>query len=770
MVIKMEFPVGSPARKMNPFAAFSLFCTVTPEQRRRKMVAQGWKMILLALLISLGSLSGAEAQKRITHDDLFKSRSFMQRQLPGLRSMNDGNHYTLMEEGSRIVKYSYQTGQKVATILDLKSIQEAPLSSFQSYELSNDETKILLTTAMEPIYRHSFTASYYVWNSVTGELVSLSEKGKQQLATFSPDGERVAFVRDNNLFIKNLKFGTESQVTTDGEKNKIINGAPDWVYEEEFGFSKAFAWSPDSRFLAFIRFDESRVREFTMTLFNTAGETPGKVEYPRAESFKYPRAGEGNSLVSVKVYDVRSRGTILADTGTESDIYLPRIKWAPYGANLVIMRMNRRQNQLDLLLTNPFTGDSRPLFTEKNEKFVDEDFLDKFTFLENGQFVVTSERDGFAHLYLHDKEGFEIKKLTSGNFDVTAFYGYDAVRKLFYYQAAAESPLRREVYFVSSDGKKKGKLSPVQGTNRADFSNNFNYYIHYHTNVSTPAVITLHDYKGKQIRVLEDNEALKKRLAEYALPQKEFFTFTTPEGISLNGWMIRPSGFEATRKYPVVMTQYSGPNSQQVTDSWSVGWNEYLAQEGFAVVCVDPRGTGARGEEFRKVTYMQLGRYESDDMVSAARYLGTLPWIDPARISIWGWSYGGFMTALTMAKGGELFRAGIAVAPVTNWRFYDNIYTERYMRTPEENPQGYDDNSPVTHAGKIKGRLLLVHGSADDNVHVQNSMTFAEALVQGGVPFDMAIYTDKNHGIRGGNTTMHLYAKMEEFLRMQLLF
>lgn len=723
---------------------------------------------LLALLILLISASGAIAQKKISMDDLFKSRTFTQKQLPGMQPAKDGNHYTLMEEGTKIVKYNYLTGQKVATLLDLKAVADAPLKGFMSYELSDDETKILLMTEMEPIYRHSFTASYYVWNSVTQELLPLSDKGKQQLATFSPDGERVAFVRDNNLFIKNLKFGTETQVTTDGEKNRIINGAPDWVYEEEFGFSKAFAWSPDSRFLAYIRFDETAVKEFTMSLFNAAGNTPGKVEYPRLETFKYPRAGEGNSQVSVKIYDVKVRSNILAATGKESDIYIPRLRWVPDASNLVIMRMNRRQNQLDLLLTNPYTGDTRPLYTEKNEKYIDESFLDHFTFLDNGQFVVISERDGFAHLYLHDKEGFELKQLTSGKYDVTDFYGFDPIRKLFYYQAAAASPLRRGVCFVSADGKKRGQLSTLDGTNRATFSRNFNYYIHYHTSNTTPALITLHDWKGKQIRVLESNETLKTKLAEYAIPAREFFTFTTPEGVPLNGWMIKPAGWDPSKKYPVVMTQYSGPNSQQVTDSWSVGWNEYLAQEGFGVVCVDPRGTGARGEEFRKVTYMQLGRYESDDMVEAARYLASLPWVDGSRIAIWGWSYGGFMTALTMAKGGDLFRAGIAVAPVTNWRFYDNIYTERYMRKPDENPQGYDDNSPVTHAAKIKGRLLLVHGSADDNVHVQNSMTFAEALVQAGVPFDMAIYTDRNHSIRGGNTTIHLYSKMEEFLKQQL--
>ena len=709
------------------------------------------------------------AQKQITLEDLFVNGTFNQKSVQGLRSMNDGNHYTVMESGARIVRYSYQTGQKVSVVFDLSSIENVPISRFSQYEFSSDETKILLTTNIEPIYRHSFTAAYYVWNSVTQELTPLSDKGKQQLATFSPDGERVAFVRDNNLFIKSLRFGTESQVTYDGERNQIINGAPDWVYEEEFGFSKAFAWSPDSKFLAFMQFDESEVREFSMAMFK--GLQPAMDEfslYPGEETFKYPKAGEKNSNVKVMVHEIRSRTTITADAGGETDQYIPRINWTPDANDLVIMRLNRRQDQLDVLYANPFTGDSRLIYREKNDKFVDQDFLDKFIFLDNGHFVVTSERNGYSHLYLHDKQGFELAQLTKGDFDVTDFYGYDPGRKLFYYQAAAESPTQREVYFISQDGKKKGKLSSLQGTNRADFAKGFKYYINYFSNSSTPNLVTLHDWQGKQIRVLESNEALKNTVQEYAVAQKEFFTFKTSAGIDLHGWMLKPADFNPAQKYPVLITQYSGPNSQQVLDNFRVGWNEYLAQEGFVVVSVDPRGTGARGEAFRKVTYMQLGKYESDDMVEAARYLARQPYIDGEKIAIWGWSYGGFMTALTMSKGGELFRAGISVAPVTSWRFYDSIYTERYMRTPRENPDGYDDNSPLSHAGNIKGRMLLVHRTADDNVHVQNTMELAEALVQGNFKFDRMIYTNRIHGIRGGNTSMHLYKMKTDFLKREL--
>lgn len=709
------------------------------------------------------------AQKQITLEDLFVNGTFNQKSVQGLRSMNDGNHYTVMESGARVVKYSYQSGEKVSVVFDLSTIENAPINRFNQYEFSSDETKILLTTDIEPIYRHSYTAAYYVWNSVTQELTPLSDKGKQQLATFSPDGERVAYVRDNNLFVKSLRFGTENQITYDGERNRIINGAPDWVYEEEFGFSKAFAWSPDSKFLAFMQFDESEVREFSMAMFQ--GLQPSLDEfslYPGEETFKYPKAGEKNSIVKVMVHEIRSRTTITADTGEETDQYIPRINWTPDANDLVIMRLNRRQDQLDVLYSNPFTGDSRMIYREKNDKFVDQDFLDKFIFLDNGHFVVTSERNGYSHLYLHDKQGFELAQLTNGDFDVTDFYGYDPGRKLFYYQAAAESPTRREVYYTSQDGKKKGKLSSLQGTNRADFAKGFKYYINYFSNSTTPNLVTLHDWQGKQIRVLESNEALKNTVKDYALAMKEFFTFKTSEGIELHGWMLKPAGFNPSQKYPVLITQYSGPNSQQVLDNFRVGWNEYLAQEGFVVVSVDPRGTGARGEAFRKATYMQLGKYESDDMVEAARYLAGQSYIDGQKIAIWGWSYGGFMTALTMSKGGELFRAGISVAPVTSWRFYDSIYTERYMRTPRENPDGYDDNSPLSHAGKIKGRMLLVHGTADDNVHVQNSMELAEAMVQGNVQFEMMIYTNRNHGIRGGNTTMHLYKMKTDFLKREL--
>ncbi|SHF66132.1 dipeptidyl-peptidase IV Serine peptidase. MEROPS family S09B [Mariniphaga anaerophila] len=712
----------------------------------------------------------AQTGQKITLEDIFAYSTFRSETVTGLRSMNDGEHYSTLEGRTKIVKNSYKTGEVTDVLFDITKIDRAPISSFLDYEFSEDETKILLTTDVKPIYRHSYTAQYYVWNSVTEELSALSENGAQQLATFSPDGDRVAFVRDNNLFIKNLKFGSESQVTWDGKKNEIINGAPDWVYEEEFGFNKAFWWSPDSKFLSFIRFDETAVPEYSMTMY--AGEKPVIEEnklYPGKETFKYPKAGETNSTVSVKSYELYSKLTIDVQIGDKTDIYIPRLNWTPDSKDLVVMRMNRRQNVLDILYANPFTGETRPIYTEKNERYISEDFLDAFTYLADGRFVVKSERNGWSHLYMYDRLGFEQGQITKGEFDVTDFYGYDPSQKVFYYQAAAQSPLRREVYFISEDGKKQGKISTLEGTNRADFSKNFNYYVNYYSSSQSPSLITLHDKKNNLIRVLQDNTLLKNKMQKFSLPKKEFFTFKTSEGFELNGYMIKPVEFDQSRKYPVLITQYSGPNSQSVSDSWrGIGWNEYLAQEGFLVVSVDPRGTAARGEDFRKATYLQLGKYESDDMVETAKYLGSLPFVDAGNIAIFGWSYGGFMTLLSMEKGGELFKAGVAVAPVTNWRFYDTIYTERFMRTPRENPEGYDDNSPLTHAADIEGRLLIIHGSADDNVHVQNTYEFTEKLVQAGVQFDMAIYTNRNHSIRGGNTTMHLYTRMTNFLKEQL--
>jgi dipeptidyl-peptidase-4 len=712
----------------------------------------------------------AQEQKKLTLNDFITNHTFESESVRDVNSMNDGIHFSSLRDGTSIVKYSYSTGKEADTIFSLKNLKDSPINEISTYTFSTDEKRILIESKKKPIYRRSYTAEYYIWDEYTETLYELSEYGPQQAATFSPDGERVAFVRDNNIFIKTIRFGTEQQVTSDGKFNEIINGIPDWVYEEEFGYSRAFEWSPNSDKLAYVKFDESLVKEFPMQIYK--GLSPEKSEnelYPGYYKFKYPKAGEENSRVSVHVFDIKTRTNIKTDTGEETDIYIPRLKWSLDGENLAVFSLNRRQNELTVLYSNPYTGDSRTLFTEKNKRYIESDFLDYFSFLDdNSHFVVMSERDGWSHLYLYKNNGFLIKQITDGEFDVTDFYGYDSSRKLFFYQAAKESPLQREVYSISLDGKKQEKISLHAGTNSAIFSANYKYYLNYYSNINTPEMVSVYNQKGNEVRIIEDNRNLKEKLQEYVLPTHEFFSFETSEGTELNGYMLKPSYFDPTSEYPVVMYQYSGPNSQQVADKWKIDWHYFLAEQGYIIVCVDPRGTAARGEDFRKGIYMQLGRQESDDQIETARYISTLPYIDAENICIWGWSYGGFISSLALGKGGDVFKAAVSVAPVTNWRYYDTVYTERYMRTPQQNPDGYDDNSPINNISGITGNLLIIHGTADDNVHAQNTYEYAEALVQEGIPFDMHLYTNRNHSIFGGNTRLHLYTKIFKYFETHL--
>lgn len=725
--------------------------------------------IISVLLLSTACYLTIQAQN-ISLEDVITKGTFHQKSVTGLASSNDGLNYTILENnGTLIVKYSYKTGQRESIVLDTRELKNDSLISISEYTFSSDETKVLLMTDRKPIYRRSFTAVYFVYNFTTKELSRLS-KGRQQLATFSPDGERVAFFRNNNLFLKSLRFGTERQITNDGALNKIINGAPDWVYEEEFEFIKAFEWSPDSKQLAYIKFNEEAVSNYGMVMYE--GEKPELKEYavyPGERRFKYPKAGEKNSITQVWVYDIQAGQNIMMDTGKETNIYLPSIKWTYSGKDLAIIRLNRPQNLLELLFANSHAGDSRVIYTERNKRYIETDFLDNLQFLpDDKSFIILSEQDGYKHLYLYDMGGVKIRQLTEGKYDVMKYYGFDPLTKMFYYQAAAVSPLQREIYGISIDKKKKEMLSDKKGINDADFSVGYKFFINRFTNLTTPSLVTLYDIKGKQIRILEDNGELKSKMARFKIAQKEFFSFKTSEGIELNGWMIKPLNFSGNTKYPVFMTQYSGPNSQQVLDSFSINWDNWLAQEGYVVVCVDPRGTGARGEEFRKCTYGRLGILEATDQIEAAKYLSKQSYVDAKKIVIWGWSYGGFISSLCMARGGDVFKAGIAVAPVTNFRFYDSVYAERYMGLLSQNPEGYDDNSPIKLAAGIKGEFLLVHGSADDNVHLQNTMEFSEAMVQAGVPFQMMIYTNRNHNITGGNTRMHLYQLFDQFLNENL--
>ncbi|WP_088654670.1 S9 family peptidase [Geofilum rhodophaeum] len=701
--------------------------------------------------------------------DFVQRGTFTAKGLQQMRPMKDGRHYTVLEDnGSKIVKYAYDSGKAVEVLVDVPALKSTPIQKIEDYELSEKEDKVLAYVNKAPIYRRSFTADYYVIDIARKEIEALSEKGAQQAAAFAPDGYKVAFVRDNDLFIKNLRFGTETAVTSDGARDTLINGVPDWVYEEEFGFSRAFAWSGDSEELAFLKFNELEVDAYSFPLYQASHPERKEFElYPGSYRYKYPKAGSKNAQVGVHVYNLRQRTTKLMDLPAEEG-YVPRLQWTGAADELAVLTLNRRQDVLNLYLVNSASGVARSILTDRNKRYISEEVLDNVHFLEDGRhFVYVAEEDGYRHLHLYGKDGLKVRQLTSGEWEVTDYYGFDAKNKLFYFQAAATSPLRREVYSVRMDGTRLTRLTPREGTNRAWFSKDFSYYITSYETVKTPPVYAVYDSRGREQRVLEDNKVLLQRVKGFDLPQKEFFTFTTPEGVALNGWLLKPSGFSESATYPLVMTQYSGPASQQVLDRWSMGWEHYLAAKGYVVACVDGRGTGARGEEFLKQTYMQLGKLESDDQISAARHLGALPYVDAERIAIYGWSYGGFMTALSMSRS-DLFKAGIAVAPVTHWKFYDTAYTERFMRMPRENPAGYNSWSPLDLADQLAGRLFLIHGTADDNVHVQNTYEYADALVQAGKQFDMFVYPNRDHSIRGGNARMHLFQMKFDYLERWL--
>jgi len=714
---------------------------------------------LLAITVLVSINLSAGDYKKITLDDLFKTGTFRARSVYGLRSMTDGVHYTTQARGGIILRNSYKTGEVVDTIFKLSDYAELNIPYLGGYEFSSDEKKMLIMTNQTPIYRRSFTADYFVYDLQTKKIEALSLNGAQQLATFSPDASKIAFVRKNNMFIKDLKSGEEKQITNDGQFNYIINGACDWVYEEEFGFAKAFAWAPDGKKIAYYRFDEERVKQFNMNMFN-------RQLYPDNYAFKYPKAGEENSIVSIHVYNLESDKTLKMDVGQETDQYIARIKWTRDANMLSMMRLNRLQNKLDVMFADATTGNSQVIYTETNKYYISEVTDEYAYFTEDGKhFIINSEKDGWNHIYLMDINGNQVRQLTKGEFDITEFMGYNEAKKLVYYTAAKSAPMNREVFSVDIKGKKTKLLSPKEGSNRAVFSNGFKYFINYHSSLNTPSYISLHNAKGKEIRVLENNSGLIERIKEYTPLKREFTTITTSENVELNAWIMKPHDFDENKEYPVLITQYSGPNSQQVLNRFRMGWYHYLAQEGYIVVCVDPRGTGARGEYFRKMTYGQLGKYEVQDQIEAAKFLGNLPYVDANRIGIWGWSYGGFMSTGCLFKGNDVFKMAIAVAPVTNWRYYDSVYTERFMGLPQNNASGYDENSPINHVDKFnKGKYLLIHGTGDDNVHVQNAWELIEKLVQNDKQFDMQLYPDKNHGIYGGNTTLHLYKRMSNYI------
>ena len=710
---------------------------------------------ILIICFSLVFTTPIFSQKRdITLDDLWKNYAFHPKSMGGFNSMNDGEHYSTIEkteDGQEIIKYQFKNGKKVRILFKSADFE---IPKIGKYTFSENEKQLLLATETKSIYRYSSKSVYYIYDIHNDKISKLSDK-KVMYANFSPQGDKVAYVLDNNLFIKDIKSGTITQVTSDGKKNHIINGASDWVYEEEFALVRSFEWAPDGEHIAYYKFDETHVKEFSMDLFKGG-------LYPTQEVFKYPKAGEENSIVKVYFYNLeKDKNTYIY---TEKDYeYIPRIKWTNNPKVLALYGMNRHQNELDFVLANTEDGSNKILFTEKDKYFID--IHDNLTFLPQDNFIWTSEKDGFNHIYLKGLDGSE-QQITNGNWEVTSFHGVDSDKMEIYFTSTEEGSINRTLYAQHLDTDIKTKLSTENGTNNSSFSKGLKYYMNSASTANSAPVYTLHTAEGKKLKTLEDNTDFNTNMLEFNLTKKEFFTIKT-EDAELNAWMIKPPNFDENKEYPLFMFLYGGPGSQQVTNSF--GWTNYywyqmLAQKGYIVACVDNRGTGGNGAEFKKMTYKELGKYETIDQINAAKYFGNLNYIDADRIGIQGWSYGGYMSSLAITKGADVFSLAIAVAPVTNWRYYDNIYTERYMQTPQENSSGYDENSPINHVDKLKGHYLLVHGSADDNVHVQNTMEMISALVNANKQFDLFIYPDKNHGIYGGNTRYHLYKKMTDFI------
>ncbi len=692
--------------------------------------------------------------QNITLEDIWINYSFYPNYINGFKSMEDGENYTTLKnntDNQLIIKFNFKSGKKVKVIFSSKDFK---IPKINSYKFNLNENKILLSTKTEKIYRHSKKGIYYVYDIHNDKIEKLYDK-KIISPSFSPDGSKIAFVFENNIYIKNLTSKKVKKITNDGLKNQIINGQSDWVYEEEFALKKGFEWSPNSRYIAYYKFNEKNVKEFSMDKFN------GNL-YPYQYKFKYPKAGEENSIVRLYFYDLKNQKT--SNIFTEKDYeYFPRIKWTNNTGYLSVIGLNRHQNKLDFILVNPNNGSNSIIFSEHNDKYID--IHDNLTFLPNNYFIWTSEKDGYNHIYLKNIDKSE-KKLTNGKWEVTKFHGVDNDKMKLYYSSNKGGSTVQDLYCLNLITNQTKKLTRKKGTNNSFFSKGMKYFLNSYSNANNPPIFSLYNSDGKLIKVLEENTKLRDKLKKYNFSTKEFFTVKTNDS-ELNAWMIKPNDFDENKKYPLLMYVYGGPGSQKVKNMWDGNnfiWHQYLAENGIIIACVDNRGTGGKGEDFKKITYKNLGELETIDQIKSAKYFSKLNYVDEERIGIQGWSYGGFISSLAITKGAETFSMAIAIAPVTDWKFYDNIYTERYMLTPNENKKGYEQNSPINHAEKLKGKYLIIHGSADDNVHIQNTYEMISALVKANKQFDVFIYPDKNHGIYGGKTRFHLYKKMSDYI------
>ncbi len=726
------------------------------------------KLFVMCIMMLLAT-SNVSADNKITLKDV-TGKTFTPKYITGVDPIKGTDRYaSISNDGRQIIEYAFKTGNQTRVLFDIANTHGESIKQLDGYTLSPDGKRMLIQTNTHKIYRRSFTADYYIYTIQSRKLEKLSTGGPQQIPTWSPDGNQIAFVRDNNIFLVKLLYdNAESQITKDGKFNEIINGVPDWVYEEEFSTNRSLCFTADSRMLCWIKYDERKVKEYSLQLFMGSHPTMKANEvYPGTYTYKYPKAGEDNSIVSVWSYEIQTHKTNRLQVPLEGDGYIPRIKSTNDANRIIVFTMNRHQDVLNLYAVNPRTTLSQLLIKDQGDKYVKEEAMEGITIGQNS-ILLPSDRDGYMHLYLYNMNGSFIRKIGDGNYDITSIYGYDETTGDVYYQAAGINPYDRQI-FVSHKNGKTERLTDTNGWNKAVFSGDYKYFLNTWSNYNTPYVFTIRDNKGKVLSTPIDNKELKEKVKTYGFNGRETFSFTTSEGVKLDGWMVKPKDFDTNKKYPVILFQYSGPGSQQVIDAWNAGsmgnggaFDYYLAQQGFIVICVDGRGTGGRGAAFEKCTYLRIGELESRDQVETALWLGKQSYIDKERIGIWGWSFGGFNTLMGMSEGRPVFKAGVAVAPPTNWRYYDTIYTERYMRTPKENGSGYATN-PIQRANALHGALLICHGMADDNVQPQNTMEYTEALIQADKDFKENIYTNRNHGIYGGNTRTHLLRQVSNW-------
>jgi len=722
------------------------------------------KKILLPLTLIAAPITTIQAQQQIEVAQIWNG-TFRTNQLNALNTLHTKNQYSVLDYNRNtktftIDAFDFTTLEKVQTLFSTADFPE--IKEISDYSINKTDDKILIATNSNPIYRHSFTSVYYLFDIASKSLIKISENAIQE-PLLNKNGSKIAYAFENNLYVFDVATKKTTQITKDGKKNSIINGITDWVYEEEFAFVRAFDWNADGTKLAYIKFDESDVPVFSMDIY-------GEDLYPQQQVFKYPKAGENNSKVSLHLYDVSKASTQNVALNAETAYYIPRIKFTNNANVLSVQTQNRHQNQLNLLFVDANSGKTSTILTEKDKAYVD--VTENLTFLNDNSFIWTSEKDGYNHIYHYNNDGSLKKQVTTGNWEVTNYYGYNKSNETIYYQSVESGSTKRDVYSIQLNGSSKKQLSAQSGTNSATFSPDFKYFINNHSSSTKAPSYSLVDAStGKNVKEILNNSALEDKLKKFDLPKKEFTTFKNEVGNDLNGYIIKPKNFDAKKKYPVLLYQYSGPGSQEVADSWNDSndyWHMMLSQKGYIIVCVDGRGTGFKGADFKKVTQKELGKFEVEDQIYVAKQLAKESFVDTNRIGIWGWSFGGFMSSNALFQGNDVFKTAIAVAPVTSWRFYDSVYTERFMTTPQENASGYDNNSPITHADKLKGNFLLIHGTADDNVHVQNAMLLINKLVSLNKNFDWLIYPDKNHGIYGGKTREQLYTKMTDYILEKL--